>query len=45
VSRVRRAARAIGAITVLLAFVVGVPFVLVRFVGNPWPGRTRLELR
>ena len=41
----RRVAGAVGAIALLVAFVVGVPFVLVRFVGNPWPGRTRIELR
>ncbi len=41
----RRIANAVGAIALLAAFVVGVPFVLVNLVGNPWPGRTRLELR
>ena len=41
----RRIAGASGALALLAAVVVGVPFVLVRLVGNPWPGRTRLELR
>ena len=43
-SRLRRIARGVGAILVLLAFVVGVPVALVWVVGNPWPGRTSLEL-
>jgi two-component SAPR family response regulator len=44
VSRLGRAARAVGAILVLLTVVIGVPVLLVVFVGNPWPGRTRVEL-
>ncbi len=43
-SKLQRAVTAAGAVLVLLALVVGVPVLLVRFVGNPWPGRTRLEL-
>ena len=42
---IRRFVGALGSIALLLIVVVGVPFVLVRFVGNPWPGRTRVELR
>ena len=44
-TKFRRVAGAVGAIALLVAFVLGVPFVLVRFVGNPWPGRARIELR
>jgi LysM domain len=44
-SAVRRVGVALGAMVILAAFVFGVPVVLVRFVGNPWPGRTRWELR
>ena len=40
-----RAARgALGAIAATGLLVVGVPLLFVVFVGNPWPGRTRLEL-
>jgi nucleoid-associated protein YgaU/two-component SAPR family response regulator len=44
VNRTRRALIAFGAVLVLATLVVGVPVVLVRFVGNPWPGRARIEL-
>jgi two-component SAPR family response regulator len=44
VSRIARAARGAGALGVLAALVVGVPLALIWFVGNPWPGRTSVEL-
>ena len=37
-------AAAIGALLAAVALVVGVPVLLIVLVGNPWPGRTRLEL-
>ncbi len=43
-SRLTRALRGVGAILVLVAFVAGIPLGLVWFVGNPWPGRTSVEL-
>jgi nucleoid-associated protein YgaU len=43
-SRLGRTARGVGAILVLVAFVAGIPLALVWFVGNPWPGRTSVEL-
>ena len=36
---------ALGAIATMAVLVVGVPALLVVLVGNPWPGRTRVELR
>ena len=35
---------ALAAFAVMLAMVVAVPVLLVLLVGNPWPGRTRIEL-
>ena len=40
----RRRLRAIAALVATIVLVVGVPLALIAFVGNPWPGRTRLEL-
>jgi two-component SAPR family response regulator len=39
-----RALRGVGAILALVALVTGIPLTLVWFVGNPWPGRTSVEL-
>ena len=39
-----RLLRAIGAIAATGVLLVGVPLLLILFVGNPWPGRARLEL-
>ncbi len=39
-----RVLRALGAIAATGLLLVGVPLLLIVFVGNPWPGRTRLEL-
>ena len=36
---------ALGALTTMAVLVVGVPVLLVVLVGNPWPGRTTVELR
>ena len=36
---------AVGALLATLLLVVGVPVALVLLVGNPWPGRARLEMR
>jgi len=43
-SRVRRVVGGVGAVFALLVIVFGVPALLVRAVGNPWPGRDRIEL-
>ena len=40
----RRRLRAMAALVTTILLVVGVPVVLIVFVGNPWPGRTTLEL-
>jgi nucleoid-associated protein YgaU len=39
-----RIGRGVAAALVLLGLVIGVPVLLLTIVGNPWPGRTRLEL-
>ena len=36
---------AVGALLVTLLLVVGVPVALALLVGNPWPGRARVEMR
>ena len=40
----RRRLPAMAALVATILLVVGVPVVLIVFVGNPWPGRTTLEL-
>ena len=42
--RLRAGASAVGAIVAMLAITAGVPALLLVLVGNPWPGRTRVEL-
>ena len=44
VTTLRRAAIGVGALLVLLAVVLAVPFALWRTVGNPWPGWERIQL-
>ena len=41
----RNVVGAVGALLATLALVVGVPVMLVLLVGNPWPGRARVEMR
>ena len=41
----RNVVGAVGALLATLALVVGVPVMLVLLVGNPWPGRARIEMR
>ena len=41
----RRTATAFGALVAMAVVVVGVPVTLGALVGNPWPGRGRLEMR
>ncbi|MET0910715.1 MAG: hypothetical protein ABWZ99_14705, partial [Ilumatobacteraceae bacterium] len=41
----RRIAPALGALLATVVVVVGVPLVLLAVVGNPWPGRGRVEMR
>ena len=41
----RRTLRAVGALALMAFVVVGVPVLLATVVGNPWPGRSRIEMR
>ena len=41
----RRTLRAVGALALTAIVVVGVPVLLATVVGNPWPGRSRIEMR
>ena len=41
----RRTLRAVGALALTAIVVVGVPVLLAMVVGNPWPGRSRIEMR
>lgn len=40
-----RVTKGIAGLVALVALIAGVPWLLVRTVGNPWPGRTAIDLR
>ncbi|MGH9270197.1 MAG: hypothetical protein ACRDZ2_02880, partial [Ilumatobacteraceae bacterium] len=44
VPRARAITAAMAALVAVLTVLIGVPVLLITLVGNPWPGRARLEL-